>query len=78
LLARDEWYVVRLEHAGKAVHEEWIKANAWRVPAELRPDAAATDHRFTWEVAVMRQKGLEPGEGDMLVPAGEARWFEWY
>ncbi len=78
LLARDEWYVVRLERGGKVVHEEWTKANAWRVPAELRPDAASVDHRFTWDVAVMRQKGLEPGEGDVLVPAGEARWFEWY
>jgi hypothetical protein len=78
LLARDEWYVVRLEHAGKAVHEEWTKANAWRVPAELRPDSATADRRFTWGVAVMRQEGLEPGEGEVLVPAGATRWFEWY
>ncbi len=78
LLAQDEWYVVRLERAGRPVHEEWTKANAWRIPAELRPDPEAADHKFTWEVSVMRQEGPEPGRGEVLVSAGETRWFEWY
>lgn len=78
LLAPDEWYVVRVRQGGRVVGEQWTKANAWRLPAALRPPADAPDHRLTWEVLVMRQKGPEPGEGTALVAAGGSRYLEWY
>jgi LysM repeat protein len=78
LLAPDEWYVVRVYRGGEVVGEGWTKANAWRLPAEMRPPADAADHRLTWEVLVMRQEGLEPGRGTVLVPADESRWLEWF
>ncbi len=78
LLAADEWYVVRVYRGGDVVGEQWTKANAWRLPAELRPPADATDHRLTWQVLLMRQEGPEPGKGTVLVPAGETRYLEWY
>lgn len=77
-LRPDEWYVVRVRRGGEVVGEEWTKANAWRLPAELRPPASASDHRLAWEVFVMRQDGLDPGKGSVLVQAGETRWLEWY
>jgi len=77
-LARDEWYVVRVRRGGEVIGEEWTKANAWRLPAELRPAPDAADHRLMWEVLIMRQEGLEPGKGTVIVPARETRWVEWY
>lgn len=77
-LKPDEWYVVRVKHAGKVVAEEWTKANAWRLPLEARPDPKLNDHRLFWDVSVMRQQGLQPGRGTTLVAAGEMRWVEWY
>ncbi len=78
LLAADEWYVVRVYRSDNLVGEKWTKANAWRLPAELRPPADAADHRLAWQVLVMRQDGPEPGKGTVLVPAGETRYLEWY
>lgn len=78
LLAADEWYVVRVYHGDDLVGERWTKANAWRLPAELRPPADAAVHRLAWQVLIMRQDGPEPGKGTVLVPAGETRYLEWY
>lgn len=78
LLAPDEWYVVRVYQGGDIVGEQWTKANAWRLPAALRPPANAADHRLTWEVLIMRQEGPEPGKGAVLVAAGRSRYLEWY
>lgn len=78
LLAADEWYVVRVYRGTEVIGEQWTKANAWRLPAELRPPADAADHRLTWQVLVMRQQGAEPGRGTVLVPADETRYLEWY
>ena len=77
-LLSDEWYVVRVRRGGEVIGEEWTKANAWRLSAELRPPASAADHHLTWEVLIMRQEGLEPGKGTVLVPAAATRWLEWY
>lgn len=77
-LRADEWYVVRVRRGGEVVGEGWTKANAWRLPAELRPPADAADHRLAWEVLITRQEGLDTGKGTVLVPAGETRWLEWY
>lgn len=77
-LLPEEWYVVRVRRGTEVVGEGWTKANAWRLPAELRPPAGAVDHRLTWQVLIMRQEGPEPGKGTVLVAAGETRWVEWY
>lgn len=78
LLAPDEWYVVRVYRGSDVIGEQWTKANAWRLPATLRPPADAADHRLAWQVLVMRQDGPNPGKGIVLVPAGETRYLEWY
>lgn len=77
-LKSDEWYVVRVRRGNDIIGEQWTKANAWRMAADLRPPASAADHRLTWEVLIMRQEGLETGKGTVLVPEAETRWLEWY
>lgn len=83
ILDEDEWYTVRLLRAGviaQMLPVVWTKATSWRLPAELYIGGLAEPQRFTWQVSVMRQTGVdEDGNriGEPISPAGEVRTFTW-
>jgi len=58
----------------------WTKATSWRLPADLYVEGLTEPQRFTWQVVVMRQTGVdEEGNriGEQISPAGEVRTFTW-
>jgi len=83
VLAEDEWYVVRVwpvaDDVGSAI-SAWTKATSWRVPAEARPPATASDHRLRWQVVVVRSKGMRSDgrhDAEAISPMSEVRSIVW-
>lgn len=79
ILPDDAWYVVRVATARpgepERSHTAWVKATAWRLPADLAP-AEGTSQRYRWSVTVMRRDEAT-GEEMALSPQSEGRSFVW-
>jgi len=73
ILSEEEWYVVRLLHAGEEI-KGWTKAPSWRVPSDLYPGSSATP-LFRWHVVVMRINGTP--EWEPISPPSSPRSFLW-
>lgn len=75
VLARDEFYVLRLNWADGSSTEHWVKNSSWRVSKTQRPAAGP----ITWNVSIRRQTGTGPAgapQGLTLIASAE-RTVEW-
>ena len=83
ILGEDEWYVVRLRRSGFVAEQlppVWTKATSWRLPAGLYVEGLDEPQRFSWQVVVMRQTGVEEDgtwTGETASPSGGTRTFTW-
>jgi hypothetical protein len=63
ILAKDEYYVLRMRRAGLVAEQlptVWTQITSYRLPADLYLAGAAQAQTFYWQVSVMRKTG----EGD--------------
>ena len=83
MLAKDEWYVLRLRVPGDAEQSKSVrtKTTSWRLPADLRPSGDATEEPFGWQVVVTRLVETLPNgspQTEGLSPLSEMRTFYWH
>ena len=83
ILDPDEWYTIRVRRTGiiaQILPVVWTKATSWRLPADLYIEGLTDPQRFTWQVNIMRQTGVdEDGNrvGEQISPTGVVRTFTW-
>lgn len=81
VLQAGEYYQVTFTYPainGPVTVTEYVRATAWRVPAELFPSEALVDRTCTWQVAVVRQvKGGTAPEYQAIGPVSPVRSLVW-
>ena len=78
LLAKDEWYLVRVHCTVEGETEEleeWSKATSWRLPPSLCSTSEEAHGLYQWDVVVMRR--AEAGEDAAISLRSETRSFLW-
>lgn len=76
LLAKDEFYVVKLIWPNSTTTEHWVKNSSWRISKEQRPAGGL----IIWTVTIMRQTGTAPDGspiGKPLTLPGKVQTFRW-
>lgn len=81
ILKDNEFYHVELTIPtpdGDKVTDVYLRATAWRAPAELFPSPEVTDRTCTWRVSVVRQIAAEPEPSYKVIgPAEDSQTFTW-
>ena len=81
ILEDNEFYHVELTIPtpdGDMVTDVYIRATAWRVPADLFPPPEIEDRTCTWRVSVVRQTATEPEPSYKVIgPAVGSQTFIW-
>jgi LysM repeat protein len=83
ILDPDEWYTIRVRRTGiiaQILPLVWTKATSWRLPSDLYIEGLTDPQRFTWQVNVMRQTGVDDDSnriGEQISPTGVVRTFTW-
>ena len=83
ILDPDEWYTIRVRRTGiiaQILPVVWTKATSWRLPSDLYIEGLTDPQRFTWQVNVMRQTGVDDDGnrvGEQISPTGVVRTFTW-
>ena len=83
ILDPDEWYTIRVRRTGiiaQILPVVWTKATSWRLPSDLYIEGLTDPQRFTWQVYVMRQTGVDDDGnriGEQISPTGVVRTFTW-